>query len=103
MLSFVMSSEVMVVLVMACVELVTSEGFILSIILADEMFIKPNKIVHLKYYKREKQMKISLYINFYSYVYYIQNYSLIGCPVTDINISKPLYLDELYNAHSTIQ
>ena len=58
MLSFVMSSEVMVVLVMACVELVTSEGFILSIILADEMFIKQNKIVHLKYYKREKEMKM---------------------------------------------
>ena len=52
MLSFVMSSEVMVVLVMACVELVTSEGFILSIILADEMFISANKIVHLKHYKR---------------------------------------------------
>ena len=64
MLSFVMSSEVMVVLVMACVELVTSEGFILSIILADEMFIKPNKIVHLKYYKREKQMKMIYIFHF---------------------------------------
>ena len=45
----------MVVLVIMAVEL-TSEGFILSIILADEMLISANKIVHLIHYKREREM-----------------------------------------------